>query len=202
VIQKVILVLRTIEYSSMTVHSILIFDRRGKTLFQKRYSQESKKEIEIGDVVGTEDEKLAEQRKLVFGMLFSLRELVGSLAPEGDQSALHTVRTGACTCHNYETLSGLRFAMYTNNDVMAGLNNTNSKQASADIPSVRTALKHVYSEIWVECVVRSPLYQPNELEAAGESKEGSGSAVGKFDIRSTSFENRLDAYITSMPWFR
>ena len=28
-------------------------------------------------------EQLSEQRKLIFGMLFSLRELVGSLTPEG-----------------------------------------------------------------------------------------------------------------------
>jgi len=70
----------------------------------------------------------------------------------------HTLRTGVCTYHNYKKLICLRFAMYTNNDVMEGLNNTNSKQFSANIPSVCTALKNVYPEIWLQCVVRSLLY--------------------------------------------
>lgn len=58
----------------MGVHSIHVFDRRGKTLFTKRYA---KSQGPVEDA-----EQLAEQRKLVFGMLFSLRELVGSIAPE------------------------------------------------------------------------------------------------------------------------
>lgn len=58
----------------MTVHSIHIFDRKGKTLFTKRYAK--------GPPENGNEEQLAEQRKLVFGMLFSLREIVASLAPE------------------------------------------------------------------------------------------------------------------------
>ena len=60
----------------MTVHALHIFDRTGKTLFTKRYS--STKQQPVQDA-----EQLADQRKLIFGMLFSLRELVGSLTPEG-----------------------------------------------------------------------------------------------------------------------
>lgn len=60
----------------MAVHSLLVFDRRGKTLFTKRYASLVK-----GGVPEDQDQ-LSEQRKLVFGMLFSLRELVGSMAPE------------------------------------------------------------------------------------------------------------------------
>ena len=33
-------------------------------------------------------EQLSEQRKLIFGMLFSLRELVGSLTPDGDSQGM------------------------------------------------------------------------------------------------------------------
>jgi hypothetical protein len=58
----------------MAVHSIHIFDRRGKTLFTKRYAK--------SQGPAEDAEQQSEQRKLVFGMLFSLRELVGSLAPE------------------------------------------------------------------------------------------------------------------------
>ena len=58
----------------MAVHSIHIFDRRGKTLFTKRYAK--------SQGAAEDAEQLSEQRKLVFGMLFSIRELVFSLAPE------------------------------------------------------------------------------------------------------------------------
>jgi hypothetical protein len=60
----------------MGVHSIIIFDRKGKTLFTKRYTK--------GGGQQDDEEQLSELRKLVFGMLFSLREMVGSLAPESD----------------------------------------------------------------------------------------------------------------------
>lgn len=86
---------------------------------------------------------------------------------------LHSVKTAAGTLHNYETISGMRIALYTDNK---------STEAS---PSIRTALKYIYTELWVELVVRSPLYRPGEM-----------------DIRSTNFEPKLDSYLSSMPWFR
>ena len=58
----------------MGVHSLHIFDRRGSTLFTKRYGK-----TQPGQ--SNNVEQLSEQRKLVFGMLFSLREMVGNLAP-------------------------------------------------------------------------------------------------------------------------
>lgn len=85
---------------------------------------------------------------------------------------LHSVRTSAGTLHNYETISGMRFALYTNNNTEGS-------------PSIRTALKYIYTELWVELVVRSPLYR-----------------VGEVDVKSTNFEQKLDAYLGSMPWFR
>ena len=84
----------------MTVHSFHIFDRKGKTLYTKRYSdavlkrQSQKSNSNSNPSSSTsstgaagadidEEELLSEQRKLIFGMLFSLREIVGSLVPEG-----------------------------------------------------------------------------------------------------------------------
>lgn len=59
----------------MAVHSFHVFDRKGKTLFTKRYA--------LKDSSSEQDnEQLSEQRKLVFGMLFSLREMVSTLAPD------------------------------------------------------------------------------------------------------------------------
>lgn len=69
----------------MTVHSFNIFDRKGKTLFTKTYSTTATKQqrllLESGPTEPGSD-PVKEQRKLVFGMLFSLREMVANLTPQ------------------------------------------------------------------------------------------------------------------------
>jgi hypothetical protein len=77
---------------------------------------------------------------------------------------------------------------------------------------VKQVLQHIYSNIWVECVIRSPLYRPGELIVGGGEETGSNANGGKggniisgqgtFDIRSTNFERKLDAYLASQAWFR
>jgi hypothetical protein len=94
-------------------------------------------------------------------------------------SGLHSIRTGAGTLHSYETTSGLRFALYTWNS--GDIN----YQTNA---SIRAALKHIYTNLWVDCVIRSPLYV--------------SSSQGEMDISSTNFEPKLDTYLASMPWFK
>jgi len=229
----------------MTVHALHIFDRRGKTLFTKFYSavaqqqeqqmlqqqqqsqpqQDQEQQQQQGSANNNNlnasmmamdvEEQLSEQRKLVFGLLFSLRELVGSLGPENESDdnqtgedevvqsnnpiALHSVRTGASTLHNYETLSGLRFAMYTDNNT--GSSAKNSSQHGNN--TIRDALRHIYTDIWVECVIRSPLYRHGAIpEPGSKSSIDNGSVIGKVDIKSTLFEKRLDEYLMSMPWFK
>ena len=187
----------------MTVHSFHIFDRKGKTLFTKRYIKS----------LGSEDEEqLSEQRKLVFGMIFSLRELSGSLSPAEGPGDLQLVKTGASTLYNYETVSGLRFCLYTTPETSYSPNALNSHQPGSQAPSsgsgsaggmgatgstmtspavtanIRSALQHVYEHIWVTFVVRSPMYKPD---------------IGSDpDIGSTNFEASLDNYLRGMPWFR
>eukprot|EP00550_Attheya_septentrionalis_P005952 CAMPEP_0198291400 /NCGR_PEP_ID=MMETSP1449-20131203/8941_1 /TAXON_ID=420275 /ORGANISM="Attheya septentrionalis, Strain CCMP2084" /LENGTH=169 /DNA_ID=CAMNT_0043990029 /DNA_START=133 /DNA_END=642 /DNA_ORIENTATION=+ len=169
----------------MTVHSLHIFDRRGKTLFTKMYSPATKQHQG-----NEEEEQLSEQRKLIYGMLFSLRELVGNVSPEDEAkpAVLHSVRTGANTLHNFETASGLRIAMFTSPDIPEGTT------LGSSAVTVRDALIHIYTEIWVDSVIRSPLYRPNCLGGSGPP--------GSFSIKSTPFERRLDTYLASMTWYR
>jgi len=161
----------------MAVHSFLIFDRKGRTLFAKRYAKAD------ANAVLMDEAALEEQRKLVFGMLFSLREVVyllspiseedGSAAPESE-TALHSVQTGASTIHNFETNSGLRVAVYMT-----------TPSSPVEGASIRSALEHIYTELWVQCVIRSPLYRPTEP-----------------NIPATNFEQKLDDYLVSQAWFR
>jgi hypothetical protein len=233
----------------MTVHSFHIFDRKGKTLFTKRYVKSNDERDDL------DNEQLSEQRKLVFGMIFSLRELSSSLSPGDGPGDLHLVKTGTSAWYNYETVSGLRFVLYATAETSVGApsagggaggaagaapssggtnlqggpsvvagavpSNNNSghgggpsaaalggeggdgamlgtssnpsltAQASSLMTSpamtanIRAALRHIYEQIWVTFVVRSPMYQPLDP-----------------DIRSTNFEASLDSYLRGMPWFR
>lgn len=193
----------------MTVHSFHIFDRKGKTLFTKRYIKSSTPE---------DEEQLSEQRKLVFGMAFSLRELCGNLSTREGPGDLHLMKTGSSTLYNYETVSGLRFCLYTTPETSyspsvqaaAAMNHHNpanhhapdsggavgtsgvgstpliSTMTSPTVTAnLRSALQHVYEHIWVTFVVRSPMYKPYDP-----------------DIGSTNFEASLDNYLKGMPWFR
>ena len=184
----------------MTVHSFHIFDRKGKTLFTKRYGKGPARE---------DEEHLSEQRKLIFGMLFSLRELSSSLSPVDGPGDLQLVKTGASTLYNYETVSGLRFVMYTTPETSTATGSAasgTSTQASGSgaggggsggsgnssgmtnpimTEKIRGALKHIYEHLWVTFVVRSPMYQPNDP-----------------NISATNFEASLDSYLRTMHWFR
>jgi hypothetical protein len=150
----------------MAVHSMHIFDRKGKTLFTKRYAK-----VDPLPEAADDAEKLSEQRKLIFGMIFSLREVVGSLSPSSaGNSGPHSVRTGAITLFNYETTSGLRFVLYAT--------------SSTSDKSIRAALHHVYNDLWINCVTRSPLYAPTSP-----------------NVQETNFEEKLDDFLRAQAWF-
>lgn len=102
-------------------------------------------------------------------------------------TALHAVKTGATTVHTYETMSGLQFALYTSNDVLTTKTSERMDYTSSETIFARDALRHIYSNVWVECVIRSPMYVPGNAN---------------IDVTSTTFENELDAYLKSLPWFQ
>jgi len=94
--------------------------------------------------------------------------------------------------------------MYTNNFTLPPSSSGKETSKSTTV-AVKEALQHIYSDIWVECVIRSPLYRPGELIVGGADDSSGGNIIsgqGTFDIRSTNFERKLDAYLASMPWFR
>jgi hypothetical protein len=182
----------------MPVHSLHVFDRKGKVLFTKRYIKDgSTAAAQLSSSANNKDEAPtyaeqlaaeaadADQLKLVFGMLYSLREVAASLSGEEDGSGgggggggLHSVRTGASTLYNYETVSGLRFALY-----VTGESTTNPSVQHAS--SIRQALGHVYHTLWIQSVTRSPLYRPTRP-----------------NVSATNFEQAVDAYLANQPWFR
>lgn len=81
---------KLIKTTKMTVHSLHIFDRKGSTLFTKTYSRAANKQsLHLQDSASTDPDTnpLDEQRKLVFGMMFSLKEsILKNLTPTGKDS--------------------------------------------------------------------------------------------------------------------
>ncbi|KAK7952639.1 uncharacterized protein PG986_008367 [Apiospora aurea] len=77
--------------------------------------------------------------KLIFGTVFSLRNMVRKLG--GDDDAFISYRTAQYKLHYYETPSSLRFAMLTEPGAL----------------SMRNVLHQIYINLWVEYVVKNPL---------------------------------------------
>lgn len=54
-----------------------------------------------------------EEKKLMFGMLYSLKELTSKISPsEGDQG-LHIMKTDTYTLHHFESVTGMIFILNT-----------------------------------------------------------------------------------------
>ncbi|CAN8096314.1 unnamed protein product [Discula destructiva] len=95
--------------------------------------------------------------KLIFGTVFSLRNIVRKLG--GADDAFISYRTGQYRLHYYETPTNLRFVMLTDTATM----------------SMRNVLHQVYINLWVEYVVKNPL-------APVEHKGGEGVRNELFEL--------------------
>ena len=81
---------------------------------------------------------------------------------------MHYYKTDTYVCHHFETASGIRFVLNTDRD--AG--------------DLRPNLRHIYSNIFVEYVVKNPLQKLND------------------PITCQGFISNLRQYISSLPCFR
>jgi hypothetical protein len=128
------------------IFSIYIYTRSGACLYHEKY--------QVGKTINYSDPE--EEKRLLFGLIFSLKEFVQKVSPTAPtteatfgadptqssrQEGLQRYQTNAYTCHHYETPSGLRFILLTDNN--AG--------------DLSTVLKYIYSQIFVEYVVNNPL---------------------------------------------
>ncbi|GMI43176.1 hypothetical protein TrCOL_g9762 [Triparma columacea] len=151
------------------IYSFYVYRRDGVCLFKTTYHSVD------GDVEG-DPEAEDEREKLVFGMAFSLKELIGQLSPMDGSTGqqidcpLGTVKTKSSTMHTYETLTGFRFIVYTD-------------------PSINTMQHHLQAiyRIWVDKVVKSPLVK----------QKGGG-----YDISDTEFERQAKEYFEKVPGFQ
>lgn len=115
------------------LYNFYIYSRTGKCLFYKEWHRAQ----------NTLSDDPEEERKLMFGMLFSLKDLAAKLSPSEGTEGLHVFKTNTFTLHHFQSMTGLVFVLNTDNDV----------------PDQYNTLKQIYSNIFVEYVARSPLYR-------------------------------------------
>eukprot|EP00288_Rhodomonas_lens_P018014 CAMPEP_0177700496 /NCGR_PEP_ID=MMETSP0484_2-20121128/6124_1 /TAXON_ID=354590 /ORGANISM="Rhodomonas lens, Strain RHODO" /LENGTH=134 /DNA_ID=CAMNT_0019211697 /DNA_START=69 /DNA_END=470 /DNA_ORIENTATION=- len=115
------------------IYCFYLFDRNGICLYYEDWNRAKK-------LMGE-----AEEQKLIFGLLFSLKASVAQMRPGGEDKpaadALHCYSTSSYKLHYFETPTGLRFILLTD----------------PGVPSLRECLRQVYSHIFVEYVVKNPL---------------------------------------------
>ncbi|KAH8073786.1 FAD binding domain of DNA photolyase [Aureococcus anophagefferens] len=81
------------------LYSLYVFNRRGVCLFNKEWNG-LKREDEGGEF-----------KRLIFGMLYSVNEMVDKMAPRKSGDGLLAIKTDSYTLHSYETLTGYRFIL-------------------------------------------------------------------------------------------
>jgi hypothetical protein len=88
------------------IYNFYIYNRQGKCLFYKEWSRP----------LNTLADDPVEERKLMFGMLFSLKDLASKMSPAQGEM-LHTIKTDTFTLHHFQSLSGLMLVLNTDADV-------------------------------------------------------------------------------------
>ncbi|KAG6364088.1 hypothetical protein INS49_005686 [Diaporthe citri] len=101
----------------------------------------------------TKSTRAQNDAKLIFGTVFSLRNMVRKLG--GDDDAFISYRTGQYRMHYYETPTNLRFVLLTDTATM----------------SMRNVLHQIYINLWVEYVVKNPLAPVEHKGGAGITNE-------------------------------
>ncbi|PNP53632.1 hypothetical protein THARTR1_05756 [Trichoderma harzianum] len=139
--------LRANKLLNMVVYSFYIFDRHTECVYVKSWM--AAEGTGAAPVLSTS----SDDAKLVFGTVFSLRNMVRKLG--GDDDAFISYRTGQYKLHFYETPANLRFVMLTDT-------------GSA---SMRNVLHQIYINLWVEYVVKNPLAPVEHKGGAGVNNE-------------------------------
>uniref|UniRef100_A0A3Q3WQ40 Trafficking protein particle complex subunit n=1 Tax=Mola mola TaxID=94237 RepID=A0A3Q3WQ40_MOLML len=141
----------------MTIHNLYIFDRNGSCLYYNEWNRRKQ--------AGISKEELQEF-KLMYGMLFSIRSFVSKMSPV-DKEGFLSFQTSKYRLHYYETPSGLRFVLNTD----------------LSVSNARDTLQHIYSNLYVEYVVKNPVCVPSH------------------SLDSELFSGRLDAFIRALPYY-
>ncbi|GJP32174.1 hypothetical protein CLOM_g2960 [Closterium sp. NIES-68] len=135
------------------INMIYVFNRDGCIFYREWYRP---------NPPNTDD------HKLMFGLVFSLRSFTAKMDPingaSGDGCSFHAFRTNTYKLNYLETPSGIKIILVTD----------------PKMSDLRDALRHIYTNIYVEYVIKNPLYVPGE------------------PFRCELFISNLDTYVTTL----
>jgi len=117
--------------------NLYIFNKSGNCIYYEEWNRKKP------------SGNLAEEQKLMFGMLFSLKSFVTKTSPKpiDDKTGFHCYKTSTYKLHFYETPTSVKFIILSD----------------PNTPDLREDLKKLYSQIYVEYVVKNPLYKLNDV---------------------------------------
>lgn len=138
------------------IYNLYIFDKYGTLLHYAEWNRLKQSGI-------TKDE----EAKLMYGMLFSLKSFVNKISPIDPKEGFLFYKTNKYALHYVEVSSGLKFVL--NTDTTA--------------TGIKDFLLQLYSKIWVEYVVRNPLW-----------------TMGT-PVTSDLFKTKLDDFVRQSPLF-
>ncbi|KAI0166145.1 Sybindin-like protein [Xylariaceae sp. FL1272] len=153
------------------VYSFYIFDRHTECIYSKQWYQQppsltSPSPTEAAPSNGPPSrkprDKSSDDAKLIYGTVFSLRNMVRKLG--GDDDAFISYRTSQYKLHYYETPTNLRFALLTEPGAL----------------SMRNVLHQIYINLWVEYVVKNPLSPVEHKGGEGVRNEMFEMGLDKF----------------------
>ncbi|KAF2669207.1 snare-like protein [Microthyrium microscopicum] len=159
----------------MVVYSFHIFDRHAECIYSKRWHQapgfssmksDRPRSGEIlaanGDAPANKTLSREDDAKLIFGVVFSLRNMASRLG--GDDNSFLCYRTKEYKLHYYETLTRMKFVMITDTK-------TNNLQL---------ILHQIWATLYVEYVVKNPLSPAEHAGGVGVANELFESALERF----------------------
>jgi len=130
----------------MTIYNLYIFDKYGTLLHYNEWNRIKQSGI-------TKEE----EAKLMYGMLFSIKSFVNKISPTDPREGFLFYKTNKYALHFLETASGLKFVLNTDTSAQ----------------SVKEFLQQYYAKVWVEYVVRNPLWAPGTPVASELFKQKS-----------------------------
>ncbi|KAI9799704.1 MAG: hypothetical protein M1825_004439 [Sarcosagium campestre] len=134
----------------MTVYTFYIFDRHTECIYTRFWNARPRSNPTPG---GHAPLSAKDDARLVFGTVFSLRNMVRKLG--GPDDNFISYRTGHYKLHYYETPTNLKFVMLTDTK-------TNN---------LRVVLHQIYVNLYVEYVVKNPLSPVEHPGGVGVANE-------------------------------
>ncbi|ODV80472.1 snare-like protein [Suhomyces tanzawaensis NRRL Y-17324] len=155
------------------IHSFFIFDRHCNCIYSREYTN--------GDAINKTND--SDTAKLLFGILYSLKNISGKLAHTNDDSGfapsnntLKSFTLGTYRAHYLESMTGLKFILVSD----------------THIDNLQPVLWELYSTHYLKNVVHNGL---SPVEFLAENDPYSKISNHNFIVQS-------DAYIQSLPVYR